>query len=154
MSNPSSFGRSERIRSQTVSAPRALIGVAALGAALVYGCLVIASASPASANSWGPWVDHTVVLVGSPGPVHPACSTIYSRLYADRFCLSLVEAAAGDLLNGSFDHGPGTSATAIYLAQGPRCLSACPLGASWVSPDGTGMLTWNFTVNVTIAVLG
>ena len=47
-----------------------------------------------------------------------------------------------------------TSATAIYLAQGPRCLSACSLGASWVSPDGTGMLTWNFTVNVTIAVLG
>ncbi len=142
------------MRSRTVSASRALVGVAALGAALLYGCLVIATASPASANSSGPWVEHTVVLVGSPSPAQPACSTIYSRLYADRFCLSLVEAPAGYLLNGSFDHGPGTSATAIYLVQGPRCLSGCPLGASWVSPDGTGMLTWNFTVNVTIAVLG
>lgn len=147
------LGPGKLVHSKAESTWKALIVVMAVGAAGLYGCLVVYTSSPGLASPLGTWVERTVVIAGSLTPPQPACSTISSGVYSDRFCLSLTYAAAGEVLNGSFDHGAGTPVAVIYLAEGPLCVSGCPSVASWFSPDGTGKLTWNFTTSVTISVL-
>ena len=101
----------------------------------------------------GPWTERTVELIGSP-PGEPVnqCYFVNSSVHQDQFCLALWFGPAGNILNGSFDHGPGTLRIAFEMSLGP-CASNCPSSETWTSADGTGQVYWTFNQYVTLRAL-
>lgn len=100
------------------------------------------------------WVSLTLQLaLSSPGGEPRHCYFVNSTAHSDRFCLALIPGPAGYIVNGTFDHGPGTPASPVYLAEGPPCVSDCRTSATWTSPDGTGRIVWEFTPTVTLTAL-
>ncbi len=98
------------------------------------------------------WTERTVTL----SPVSQSCYFVNSSAHADRFCLRLLASPGGLILNGTFDHGPGTNVSAVAMGQGLACAmnpSNCPPGRTWTSPDGSGRIWWTFTSNVTLEAL-
>ena len=129
----------------------AIVSAVLVSATILFGLSVIWPGTSASAPSSGPWVERQVEL--PVGPTLPSCWFVSSTVVTDRFCLSLNETPAGYTLGGLFDHGIGTAAIPVQLTEGPPCLLGCPSSATWISPDGTGSLVWNFTTEATIAAL-
>lgn len=75
------------------------------------------------------------------------CYFINSTKNADRFCLNATSESAGFVLHGTFDHGPGTSASPFALGGGGPCLTCTTV--IWTSPDGTGRLWWPVETDAT-----
>ena len=99
----------------------------------------------------GPWTERTIRLVPDSGSY--ACFFVNSTAHADRFCLALWFTPAASVLNGTFDHGPGTPSAAVSLCYGLVCESSDTMNetsATWTAPDGTGLVYWAFTDNVTL----
>lgn len=129
------------------------IGVAVAGALLFAFFATTISPTPGTTGS-GPWTARNVSLpLSSPGGEPRYCFFVNSTANTDLFCLALIPGAAGFILNGTFDHGPGTLSALVQLAEGPPCFSNCRTSATWTSPDGTGQVYWTFTTNVTLEAL-
>ncbi|HYB63278.1 MAG TPA: hypothetical protein VEE86_02505 [Thermoplasmata archaeon] len=120
--------------------------LAAVTASVVAAALVAVVVLTAPAG----WTSRTVELPASFVVGEKECYWVNSSANHDRFCLAYVPVPAGALLNGSFDHGPGTANASIYLTGGGPCTSGCPGGKTWLSPDGTGQIYWTFSQNVTL----
>jgi len=99
----------------------------------------------------GPWTERTIRLVPDSGSY--GCFFVNSTAHSNRFCLALWFTSAASVLNGTFDHGPGTPSAAVSLCYGLVCASGDTMrdtSETWTSSDGTGQVYWTFTDNVTI----
>ncbi len=94
------------------------------------------------------WSSYTVEL---PGWGAQGCYFANSTSHVDHFCIAAHLTPGGEGVNGTFDHGPGTQASAVAFGTSGPCATPCP-SLTWVAPDDTGRIVWSFTLSVTLQV--
>lgn len=130
-----------------------LVAGVAVAAALLFALFITGAFTP-GATGTNQWIEHTVSLpISSPAGEPRYCFFVNSTVNTDLFCLALIPGSAAYILNGTFDHGPGTPSAPVQLGEGPPCVSNCRTSATWISPDGTGQVYWTFTTSVTLESL-
>jgi hypothetical protein len=142
-------GTEHRISLKIVAASVAIVAI------LAFALLVNAGDVPGVRTSTpsSQWLGATVSVPVSFSNASAECFFVNSSVHVDRFSLYLIPGPAGYILNGTFDHGLGTSAADVSEGEGQPCLSGCLSSKTWTSPDGTGQVYWTFTTNVTLEAL-
>ena len=117
---------------------KVVVAVLAVAGTLVFVGLLATGVLP-SIVVHSQWIERTVNVTENTR----TCYYVNSSAHVDRFCLVVFFTPGGAILNGTFDHGPGTLGATFVMGSGP-CLSECPAGETWASPDGTGQVYWTF----------